>query len=71
MASQRTSRVIIVLGEGPLFVTEGTAILAKFGSDARPPRAMEGVLRRRGTEVVRQRTNDRFAVVQRDAPDEQ
>ncbi len=31
-------KVLEFLGEGPLFVAEGTAILAKFGSDARPPK---------------------------------
>jgi hypothetical protein len=31
-------KVLKFLGEGPLFVAEGTAVLAKFGSDARPPK---------------------------------
>lgn len=30
--------VLKFLGEGPLYIAEGTALLAKFGSDARPPK---------------------------------
>ena len=30
--------VLEFIGEGPLLVAEGTAVLAKFGSDARPPK---------------------------------
>lgn len=31
-------KVLEFLGTGPLFVAEGTALLVKFGSDARPPK---------------------------------
>lgn len=31
-------KVLEFIGEGPLLVAEGTAVLAKFGSDARPPK---------------------------------
>ena len=31
-------KVLEFIGKGPLLVAEGTAVLAKFGSDARPPR---------------------------------
>lgn len=31
-------KVLDFIGEGPLLVAEGTAVLAKFGSDARPPK---------------------------------
>lgn len=31
-------KVLEFLAEGPLFIAEGTAMLAKFGSDARPPK---------------------------------
>lgn len=31
-------KMLEFLGKGPLFIAEGTAMLAKFGSDARPPK---------------------------------